>query len=490
MDRKKLKARSRRALLVALLLAVVAAGGTFYYIQTREQQFSEQLASIPKPPPRVPVVTAKVDLPARTVLRSEMLTLEEVPEEVKHELAVSSPEEAEGKSLAVPVTAGEQILTSKFRPTTPARETFANTVPPGMRAVSVVFKEEIGSGGLILPGDRVDVIAAFDRGTMGKDQALYVIQNVEVLAVGQTVQADAEAVALPTPQRSPGEVQPGLPAAPARAADDATGGGTRAGEGAKARSVTLSVTPEQAQRLVLAEETGKLRLALRSQGDATLVDLPEATLGSIRGTAEAGDAIITSVSISPSNVAVGDVITVRITVKNTSNLPISSQGPDPTYTYQQDQTFHSAGFPSESGRVRVGVSFADTPLPFPYRWGFGGELAPGATATIVGQIKVTRDFKPTSFWAGLIREPSTTLQDNQGLTTVAALPVNAAVVNVDSADVRAAPSLDSALVDKVEFGAELPIVDQQKGWYKIRLKDGRLGWLPATWIVAPGGTAE
>jgi hypothetical protein len=38
----------------------------------------------------------------------------------------------------------------------------------------------------------------------------------------------------------------------------------------------------------------------------------------------------------------------------------------------------------------------------PYRWGLGGDLAPGATTTVTGHVKITQDFKATNFWAALI----------------------------------------------------------------------------------------
>src|SRR5690606_36842521 len=73
-----------------------------------------------------------------------------------------------------------------------------------------------------------------------------------------------------------------------------------------AKSVTLAVDPEQAERLVLAEEMGTLRLALRRADDHNVVDLPEATLGTIRAPLVNSEAQITSVQISPTTAKAGD----------------------------------------------------------------------------------------------------------------------------------------------------------------------------------------
>lgn len=61
--------------------------------------------------------------------------------------------------------------------------------------------------------------------------------------------------------------------------------------------------------------------------------------------------------------------------------------------------------------------------PLPYRWGLGGELAPGATTTVTGGIKITSYFEPTHYWAALIQEP-TTVQNGVGMTVITSLPQN------------------------------------------------------------------
>ncbi len=136
-------------------------------------------------------------------------------------------------------------------------------MPEGKRAVAVGVTEVIASGGHISPGDYVDVIGLFEvyaptdangnptgsgpRDTAGKDQgdkpkvytAVTLLQNIQVLAVAQNDDAS---------------LQPGSEK-------------KSNGKPDQAKSVTLAVTPEQAEKLTLAENIGELRLSLRPFGD-------------------------------------------------------------------------------------------------------------------------------------------------------------------------------------------------------------------------------
>src|SRR6202022_4336218 len=119
----------------------------------------------------------------------------------------------------------------------------------------------------------------------------------------------------------------------------------------------------------------------------------------------------------------------------------------------------------------------------PYRWGLGGDLAPGATTTVTGHVKVTQDFKTTNFWAALVNEPSTIVQTGVGMTLITSLPENLAIVAVDAANVRSGPSIASSVIDQVKYGTELQIVGQSADWLKINLPAHGEGWGAAGWIV-------
>jgi pilus assembly protein CpaB len=100
-----------------------------------------------------------------------------------------------------------------------------------MRAVSVRVNDVASVSGFVTPGTRVDVLVTGSGGGSGEPQTTTVLQNVQVLASGHTLE-----------RSSTGEAQ-------------------------NTAVVTLLVTPEDAQRLTLATNEGRIQLALRNPVD-------------------------------------------------------------------------------------------------------------------------------------------------------------------------------------------------------------------------------
>ncbi len=147
-----MKGGSRRILLLALILGGIAALLSWRMLQEQTQTA-----------PAVPMARGggrAQDIPVRTLLTSSMVKEEEIPVSAKHPEALSTLAQAQGQVTRLPITAGEQILISKFAA---AREEsgLSFIIPPSKRAVSVQTSEVIGAGRLNLPGDHVDVIAVF-----------------------------------------------------------------------------------------------------------------------------------------------------------------------------------------------------------------------------------------------------------------------------------------------------------------------------------------
>jgi pilus assembly protein CpaB len=113
-------------------------------------------------------------------------------------------------------------------------------VRPPRRAVTIALDQIIGVAGFAKPGNRVDVLATFetDRGVGMVTRT--VLQDVEILALGDEVQPSHK--------------------------DSATG---KEGEPHPKTTATLAVLPAEAEKLILAEARGKLRLALRPIEDDT-----------------------------------------------------------------------------------------------------------------------------------------------------------------------------------------------------------------------------
>ena len=115
------------------------------------------------------------------------------------------------------------------------------TISPGYRAVSVTISDTAGVAGLVTAGAHVDVL--FTRpGTLAEAVTTTILQDVKVLSVGRSVQ--------PQPAASGTAAQTAeLKAAP------------------RVPVATLLVTPEDAQKLELAKNEGKVSLSLRNPLD-------------------------------------------------------------------------------------------------------------------------------------------------------------------------------------------------------------------------------
>jgi pilus assembly protein CpaB len=133
--------------------------------------------------------------------------------------------------LRAGVTAGEPILrTAIVKPGD--REFLQVVLSPGARAIAIPVATGGASTGLLYPGDRVDVVLTQtfknDPSLARRSVSETVVQSLRVLVVDSV------------------DVKP-------------TGAGNGFG-----RTVTLEVTPEQAEKINVATELGKLSLTLRS----------------------------------------------------------------------------------------------------------------------------------------------------------------------------------------------------------------------------------
>lgn len=262
------------------LIAVVLGGLTSYLMW----RYVDEVGRAAKPVETAPVVVAAAAIPARTLITAEMVRVQQIPVEARHPAAARAANDVVGKVSRSDLTAGEPVLNTRLF-LDREESGLAFLVPPDKRAVSVGFTEVIGSGGLIQPSDRVDVIGVFEvkagdqiSGTVERrdNESTYVstmvLQNVEVLAVAQRIEGqDTRNAAQRTAQESGLFGRGGNTQAPRVEAQPAP----------QAKTATLSVTPAEALRLVLAEERGKIRLALRPANDTATAELQGLPIGAI-----------------------------------------------------------------------------------------------------------------------------------------------------------------------------------------------------------------
>ncbi|MGE5507740.1 MAG: Flp pilus assembly protein CpaB [Chitinophagales bacterium] len=234
--------RNRRLLLLlALGSGLLTAVMVFFYTASVNKRASQPAFKM------VTVVVARTPIPARTSILPAMLDVKRLPEPAVLPNYVRSESEVVGAVTRDALVAGEPVLKDRLWPKgTQPGLTFA--IPAGKRAVTVAVNEVVGVAGFIKPGDLVDVLGTFEKELLGADTTATVLQAVQVLAIAQKTKDEGK------------------------------------DEAKVSTTVTLAVTLEEAQKLTLAEERGKLRLVLRPAGGVADLAKPKpATAGDLIG---------------------------------------------------------------------------------------------------------------------------------------------------------------------------------------------------------------
>jgi pilus assembly protein CpaB len=263
---------NRRLLLLALVAGLVAA----ILVYAALSRSSESTSGAGAAPSMVSAVVAKQDIPARTKITTSMVEVRQVPTDVHSELAYTDLTQAVGQVTRYPIATNEEVLSTKVVSLENVAEngdSLSYVIPEGKRAISIQVSEVVSGGGLVLPGDYVDVIGVFNATFSSGDQqttedkyfSRTILQNIGVLAVAQTV--------VDTAPEAAGSTGSGDQTTTTDTGEQIVRN-TEASPEPKAATVTLSVTPQEAQLLFLAEENGVLRLAVRSYGDADVQDIP------------------------------------------------------------------------------------------------------------------------------------------------------------------------------------------------------------------------
>lgn len=216
--------RTRRSLTligISLALASVAA------VLAGRWMTSRAAAVDAARPQAVRLVAAAMDIPFGTAIESRHLKTLAVLASNRPEGSYTSTDAILGKVPKTDVFAGELLLADRL--VVPGEgSTLAAVVSPAMRAVTVRVDDVVGVGGFVLPGNRVDVIAA--REDNGRAEAETILERIKVLAVDQQASAD---------RSSPVVV----------------------------RAVTLEVSPEGAEAIARARQQGTIQLTLRNPSD-------------------------------------------------------------------------------------------------------------------------------------------------------------------------------------------------------------------------------
>jgi pilus assembly protein CpaB len=213
-----------------------------------------------EPGDKVRLFVALAEVPRGRTLTADLIRTRDYPKDLVPEGAITRPEEALERTVLVPLAKDEPLLDAKLASRTAGRG-LAPLVPEGMRACTISTNVASSVAGFILPGNRVDVLLTVTNTnnlglTLGSTTSYDItgggstttlLQNVEILAVDQRVEAPAD-----------NKVDPNM------------------------RSVTLLVTQAQAAKLALGQNKGTLQLTLRNPDDHKSANVAPTTLAEIQ----------------------------------------------------------------------------------------------------------------------------------------------------------------------------------------------------------------
>lgn len=213
---------------VAVVLGLVTSILVFSWLQNEKNR----LMAAPLPlSQNVQVLVANADLAWGTKLTQEMMQMQEFPPGAIPEGNFTSLEAINDRVLLVDIKRNELLLESKLAPLGTTAGGVAAVTDPNKRAMSVKVDDVIGVAGFIKPADHVDVMVTIEpeAGKQGNTIAKMILENVKVLAAGTQMERKGK-------DEEPKQVQ----------------------------VITVEVDVEEAEKLALASNQGRLRLALRN----------------------------------------------------------------------------------------------------------------------------------------------------------------------------------------------------------------------------------
>lgn len=220
------KVSNKSLLVIALILSLLTAILIYHYLKgvTTGQTVQQGVS----------VIVAKVDIAPKTKITPEMVSEVKVPPDYIQPGAVTSLDKVVGVVVREQIVSGEQV--SERRLIREGKSVgFTGMIPRDKRAVTVAVTEVTGVAGFVKAGDYIDVVVTFDAAAVGDNVSHVLMQNILVLAANR----DTNIGVTDTPVKD--------------STKELSKGGT----------VTMAVTPDEAAKLTLAEEKGKIRLALR-----------------------------------------------------------------------------------------------------------------------------------------------------------------------------------------------------------------------------------
>ena len=250
-----MRGRFSLVLVVAILAGLVASALVYRTI-------GQIRAAANKGPETEEILVAVSALDVADTITARDIRLVAWPRTAVPEGALRKVAEGEGRVIRRSVIPGEPILESKLAPPSAGKGGMLGIlVPEGHRAVTIKVDDAVRESGLVVPNSRVDVIVSMPLRPDSQERVGKVIlQDVVILAAGQTVEMrDNKPVPVTT--------------------------------------VTLSLTPDQAERLALAQSDSRIILATRNYQDKSIVKTSGATRATLYEAVPAAAAAATTTAV-------------------------------------------------------------------------------------------------------------------------------------------------------------------------------------------------
>ena len=284
--------RNRGVLMLAALFGILSAALVLAFLSSQDGT-GEGFGGLPADESTVSVLVLTKNVEVGEVITDDMVTTRNLPRSIALPSALNDRSQIVGKLATAPLFEGEQVLQPKVT-TYEGQNTLSFKVPNGMRALSVMVPHEAWIvGGLVQPGDRVDVMAIITLVTTdpltGDEEtragAGIIAENVEVLAVSQQIIKSIPNTDVMTDDGAEAETGTDTAAGAGDFAKDPT---EEAESYEKSVSVTLAVTPEQAAYIgvvdAMRDDVAQYRLLVRQKGDdSPLTGVSQWTLNDILG---------------------------------------------------------------------------------------------------------------------------------------------------------------------------------------------------------------
>jgi pilus assembly protein CpaB len=227
---------------LALLIALLLAGGITFVVY---RQLSKNAAR----PQMIQIVAAAKDLPAGVALAATDVNLIQWPASVRLPGSFTKVEDVAGRPLIYMLGKGEPVMARDLA--IPGSGIGLSVkIPAGMRATSVRSNEVVGVAGFLYPGSNVDVLGTFNIPGNPNPITETLLQNVEVLTAGTQIEPD------PT------------------------------GKPQTVNVVTLLLSPEDAQKLLMASTQSTIQFVLRNGADQGKEIVKPTRLDELIGTAK------------------------------------------------------------------------------------------------------------------------------------------------------------------------------------------------------------